>query len=288
MKIKQSQLEMIQDQMEMNHKQIGMNQKQIKSIQSQLKERRGRPKGVILTERDIKILQFIFEHKVVSRDQINIYFFDGASKSTVNGRLKKIFELGLIQRMLIEQGKRVIYTYSLTPNGFNKVKPLIAYGTQGKVTKSYAPLHDMILVDIRKAFEFKDSVKNYCTENILQSCPKIADEYQGFVNLKSDGVVCVETKVGILNLAVEFDSCVKSKKRYHKKIDAYYWESKVHGVLYICATSYVLNALHKVEREVSQKHQCSSKIYFALLNEITMDKKELIFRDIENYIFRVR
>ncbi len=268
--------------------QIQANQKHIGGgHRSKMKTRRRRCKRTVITQRDLKVLQFLFEHKFVSRDQIRSYFFTGTHRSIVNDRLKKILDFGLVRRTPIEKDQKIIYGYRLTLEGLNRVKTFMPYITHGKVNKSYAYLHDMALVDIRKAFENRHSVKSYYTENVLQSCSEFQEEYQAFLDLNSDGMTLVETKIGTLKLAIEFDSSTKSKERYRKKVDAYYWEQKVHGVLYICKNSYILNVLHKIDQEISQKHQCSSKMYFALLNDITTDKEELIFRDINSYVFKI-
>ena len=56
-----------------------------------------KPKRVILMDRDFEILQFLFESKIVTKDQLQLYFFKGISNSTVNRRLSKILSLGLIE-----------------------------------------------------------------------------------------------------------------------------------------------------------------------------------------------
>lgn len=44
--------------------------------------------GVVLGERDFKIMRLLFENKIVSREQIGSRFFPDVSKDTVNRRLR--------------------------------------------------------------------------------------------------------------------------------------------------------------------------------------------------------
>ena len=72
----------------------------------------------------------------------------------------------------------------------------------------------------------------------------------------------VDTRIGVLNLAIEFDTTHKSKSRYLHKLNTYYVEHGVDGVLYICANKYIFNVLLKVDREVSDRYQCDPQGVF--------------------------
>ena len=107
--------------------------------------------GVILGERDFKIMRLLFENKIVSREQIGSRFFLDVSKDTVNRRLRKIAGLGLIKRTTTAVGRKVIWGYSLTQRGLAKITPTLPYEVKTKATRSECPLHDIALNDIRKA-----------------------------------------------------------------------------------------------------------------------------------------
>ena len=243
---------------------------------------------VILRTRDFEILQFLFESKIVTKDQIKLYFFNNAANGTVNRRLRKVLSLDLIKRMPLEMEQKTIHGYSITPKGLNRVKHLLPYG-YGKINQSDCPLHDITLVDIRKAFENRNSIKSYYTENVLQTCSELKENirFQPFVELNSDGVILIDTKIGILDLAIEFDANRKSNERYRNKINDYYFKRNIEGVLYICANQYILNALLKIDYEVSHRHQSNPKMYFALLNDVIHTRNEMIFKNVDKYIFQV-
>ena len=239
--------------------------------------------------RDFEILQFLFESKIVTKDQIKLYFFKGSSNSAVNHRLSKLLSLNLIGRIPLDMRQKTVYGYSITLKGLNRVNHLLPYKCE-KIHQSDYPLHDTILVDIRKAFESKNSIKKYYTENILQCCTEFRNDtrFQSFVELNSDGAILMDTKIGILDLAIEFDAHQKSDEWYRDKINDYYFRQKIDGVLYICANQYILDALLKVDGEVSRRHRCYPKMYFALVDDVIHAKDEMIFKNVKKRIIRVR
>ena len=101
-------------------------------------------------------------------------------------------------------------------------------------------------------------------------------------------MVEVDTKVGVLNLAIEFDSACKSKSRYMHKLSTYYGKRVIDGVLYICASRHILNTLLKVDKEVADRHRRKPKVYLAMLGDVIGDRDAMAFTNAINYIFRVR
>lgn len=236
-----------------------------------MRKARKKFKKVVLCNRDMHIMRLLFESKVMSREQINNRFFPDASKYTVNIRLHKIMSIGLIKRKPIAVERGVFYGYSLTQKGLAEIKPKLPYEVKAMRSSSECPLHDIALNDIRKAFEARSSVQRYYTENVLQSCDEYRGEkkFQPFINLNSDAMAEIDTKIGVLNLAIEFDATHKNKRRYIQKVNDYYIKHGVDGVLYICADKYILHALLGVDKEVSDRHQCSPKLYFTMLADVT-------------------
>ena len=125
--------------------------------------------GVVLGERDFKIMQLLFENKIVSREQIGRRFFPNICKDTVNRRLRKLVDLGLLRRKRAFEGRLAIWGYSLTLDGLDKIKPKLPYEVKTRATRSECPLHDIALNDIRQAFEAKSIVQEYYPENVLQT-----------------------------------------------------------------------------------------------------------------------
>ena len=255
-----------------------------------MRKARKKFKNVVLCNRDMRIMRLLFESKVMSREQINKQFFPTTSKHTVNIRLHKIMCLSLIKRKPIAVERGVFYGYSLTQRGLAEIKPTLPYEMKAMRSSSECPLHDIALNDIRKAFEAKSAVQSYYTENVMQSCDEYHDDkkFQPFIKLNSDAMVEVDTRIGVLNLAIEFDATHKSKRRYSQKVNDYYVEHGVDGVLYICANKYILHALLGIDKEVSKRHACDPKLYFALLENVTGTVDEMAFTNVNKGIFCVR
>lgn len=247
-------------------------------------------KNVQITERDYKIMQFLFEHKVATRDQIGKYFFSGSSKQCVNSRLNKLLCCGLIQRVLIQSGAKITFGYSLEQKGLFTMKAKSPYDITGKSIKSECNLHDTTLVEIRRRITTISTVIDYYTENVLQTCNEFKEDEKllPFIKLNSDAVISLETKIGIVHLAIEYDSSRKSKERYKKKIEEYYQQYKIQGILYICESKYILNCIHKVEPEIAKRHQSDFKMYYSLLDNVLNSSDEIIFKNVEGYLFKLK
>ena len=260
-------------------------------FQEQRRKRRAKRRfdNIVFCERDLQILCMIFESKIMSHKQIGNLFFPNVSTQTVSRRLQKIMNLGFIQKNPISVDNKIICAFSLTHCGLAKIKPILPYEVTTESKSSECPLHDIALNDVRQAFEAKDAVQNYYTENILQTCKefKSDEQFRSFIYLNSDALAKVDSKVGILNLAIEFDRTHKSKDRYLKKVNSYYVMRGVDGVLYICASKHILNLLLKVDKEIAERHKRAHKVFFALLEDVTSVTDKLIFTNAKKATFTV-
>ena len=254
-----------------------------------MRRARNKNRKVVLCSRDMHIMSSLFEGKIASQEQIGDHLFPGVSAQTVNRRLLKIIELGFIRRKPIAIDDKIIYAYSLTQRGLIKIKPMLPYRVTTKTALSECPAHDIALNDIRKAFEEKGAVQNYYTENVLQACVgfKSDKQFRPFVELNSDAMAEVNTRIGVLNLAIEFDTAHKSKDRYRQKVNSYYIKRGVDGVLYVCASKHIMDVLHEVDKGVADRHKCKHKLYFALLENVTGGIDELTFTNAKGGIFVV-
>lgn len=82
---------------------------------------RRKGKSVVLCDRDMQIMRLLFESKVMSREQIGNQFFPNVSKHTVNRRLRKIVDLGLIKGKPVVISEKIFYGYSLTQKGLAEI-----------------------------------------------------------------------------------------------------------------------------------------------------------------------
>ena len=61
----------------------------------------------------------------------------------------------------------------------------------------------------------------------------------------------------------------------------------VDGVLYICQNREILNLILKSDQEVAESHQCDPKVYAALLNDVLVTDKDILFKNVDQYVFRI-
>lgn len=239
--------------------------------------------------RDYKILQLLFEHKVLSRNQIQKHLFDSASKQCVNYRMKKLANADLTERVAIVLGSKPKYGYSVTNFGMKLIEPQLPYKVTRKIFRSECFTHDATLFDIRAVLAQKSMITDYITENILQCCEAFKDDeaLRPFVDINSDAAVSVQTKVGEVRLALEYERSKKLVARYNDKLDQYYRTSGVDGVLYVCDSGEIQNLIWKSDRKISGNHQCDPKVYCAQLNDVLASKEEILFHNVDGYIFRI-
>ena len=243
----------------------------------------------VLVPRDLKILQWIFEHKVLSRNQIQKHLFGNVSKQCVNYRMNKLVRADLVERVALVLGSNPKYGYSVKTHGWKLIKPQLPYEVTRKSLRSECFSHDITLFDIRIALSKKSRVADYTTENVLQCCEfyRNDDDFRSFVDLNSDAVISVKTKVGEVRLALEYERSKKLVTRYNDKLDQYYRQNGVDGVLYVCDTGELRNLIWKADLEVSGSHQCDPKVYCALLKDVLESTDEVLFSNVDKYIFRI-
>ena len=157
-----------------------------------------------------------------------------------------------------------------------------------KIKKSDSQTHDLDLVDIRYVMEKFKIVKNYFTENMLNSCIEFSksESFNQFVNLRSDGVLEIETPNGSFLVALEYDSSDKAPERYRKKLAEYYFSKKIRAVLYICGNKPILNLLKKTDAEI-RNDGFIPKIFYLLKENVQRHVKELTFENINGDIFKL-
>ncbi len=225
----------------------------------------------------------------MSRNQIQKYLFGNASKQCVNYRMKKLVRAGLVERIALILGSNPKYGYSITNFGLKIIKPMLPYEVTGKILRSECAKHDTALLDIRIIVTQKSMVISYVPENVLQCCDfyRSNENFRPFVELNSDAAISVQTKVGEVKLALEYERSKKLATRYKEKLDQYYRSGQVDGVLYICDNRELQNIIWKSDRKISQSHQCDPKVYCALSEDVLTNRDELIFSNVDKYIFRI-
>ena len=233
---------------------------------------------VILTERDRRLFNYLQELKVASAKQINRDIFEDTSNKAVYRRLKKLQSSKHIRKKAVNHFDQIKGGYSLSKQCFNILHP-DKYILRKEVS-SKSMEHDLTLVDVRRAFITKDMVTEYIPENLLlldmanKHCDRLSDYY----SMKSDAVVRVKFKKAQFDMAIEYESHMKTYKRYEKLLRNYYFKRDIGAVLYIVRSREVLKRVQAVDRKLSSKF--TTKFYYALLDDVLNAKDELQFTTI--------
>jgi hypothetical protein len=139
--------------------------------------------------------------------------------------------------------------------------------------------HDTTLVEIRSAFEKNPTIKNFLTENALQSSQWSADseDLRDMVEIRSDAAVQVVLKgSNQFWIPLEYESSLKSVNRCQQKLANYYNRYDGEVVFFICKNEAVLKRMREIEMELSKEQE--PKMYFALLADVLISPTRLTFQ----------
>lgn len=219
---------------------------------------RRKSKGLVLvSDRDRKLFNYLFENKVATQQQINRDIFQNSTNQAVNQRLLKLRREKYIsvRAMLINSSMR--YIYEVTRKGVEELKEDYPFEMHQYVLKSDSPKHDLALVDICFHLRKFVSVKNIITENALQCYQNYRqnEELSYYTVLKSDGCIEMDYEGERALVALEFDRTRKGKARYGKKIRTYYQYDQINAVFFICENKSIANAVLKIDKKV-----CTQKV----------------------------
>ena len=75
----------------------------------------------LLGERESQLLDFLHRFKVASVEHIRELIYSGIGKNHVYKRLKKLMQMGMIQKIPHLRGGRTVAVYSLTERSFRQL-----------------------------------------------------------------------------------------------------------------------------------------------------------------------
>ncbi len=204
---------------------------------------------IILTQRDISFCCYLHKNKVATSKQIHRDIFR-KNYTNLRNRLSIFEDKGYIQRVYGKNFPDRSRTYSLTPKGLKIVKSNLKDVINQERFKSDSVNHDLHLVDIRNFFKNKQMIKEYYTENQIQTyvdfqnLPKLVP----FKELRVDALIGVqETGKQKLYIPLEYEAQSKSVTWYQTRMGKIYHSKLIPFVFYICATTQVEDKLKKAE-----------------------------------------
>ena len=249
-----------------------------------------------MTDQDIEVLRYLHAVKVATYAQIHRDIYPDKSLKTAYNRVANMSKNRLISGSYDRLGLPVEKVLSVSKQGFQK---FVASGSEHRVElKSDAVVHDLALVDIRHSMLNTGRVKEYYTENQIQTWWPIAtdDKKSSMAKLRSDALAKVTFSKGDLWVAIEYEANGKSDKRYDSLIKQYYLCLDIPLVLYVCDSQGLIDKIDETERKIYQGEY--PKLFYQLKQEIkagetltftNRDRKNLRFEakatreSIENY-----
>jgi hypothetical protein len=247
-----------------------------------------RPKlEVVLTRRDLEILQFTFEQRAVSFKQLSKRFFSNVSFQTAHARLEKLTTTKfLVKSYSLWRNTRTV-VYGITEKGIKSFAENYHFQIAKYNYKSDSVNHDLGLVLVRERLERTTMVKQYLSESMLQNCSDLSEEeeFLEFSNANSDAALDIDTTRHQFQMAVEYEISSKQAARYITKLTDYYFCRNIDLVLYICGNASIEKLIRKADAEV--RGERGSKVFTCLEETFHKSEKHLPFISQENRILKL-
>ena len=158
--------------------------------------------------------------------------------------------------------RRFYKIYNLTEKGFKVLKSIRPMEVSKLQLKSNSLVHDLHLINIFESIKDSRKVDHFVTENELQCLTRWQEEdfIKDFVELNSDGYLCLKINNENYHTSVEYEHSENSKKKYENLVIDYYLNSSVDVVLFFTNKDWIRNHMIQVEKEQYQNQD--PKFYF--------------------------
>jgi hypothetical protein len=202
-----------------------------------------------LQKRDREILKFVYLFRAVSFSQLQNRFFSKTFRTVGSRRIRMLASAGYMR--IFQTGEEPLkYRYvQLTDKGWNEIRELWPFEIDNPLIKSESPIHDLRLASLVPAFERLSTMRQFMTENLLQSSGALKDDpkFSALSRLQSDGAIVLKPQNGDEYLyGFEFEISKKTPDRYREKLMNYYLASGIDGVLYVSNSQSILDAIARM------------------------------------------
>lgn len=231
---------------------------------------------LIIMRRDIQLFEYLHACKVATTKQINRDIFK-TCHATCYQRLQKYLEKKCLQVVPTDRQRDQSYAYEVTKKGEKIIKANIRDLLCGERFRSNSIAHDLTLVDIRNILKSKRDVKEYFTENQIQTYKDFRTEKDliPLQELQCDaGIMIQRGDINPIYVGVEYESSVKATSRYLDKIGKLYLNGPVY-LFYICKDKSLIKKLKKIETIYIKNR--TPKIFYITLSEFLENKESVTF-----------
>lgn len=173
--------------------------------------------------------------------------------------------------------------YSLAAKGIriaaSNLKDLVAHNR----FKTNSVTHDLQLLEIQNVLRQKKMVKEYFTENQMQTYQdfQFDEKLKPFSELHFDALIRFhDTKDGPVFIPLEFEANAKSQTLYKKRMSKIYYYKTVPAIFYVCANTQVENAIKKAESLFATNQK--KKLYFITQENLMKSKESVTFINQDN------
>jgi hypothetical protein len=230
--------------------------------------------GIMITERDAKLLTLVLQHGALSFEQVRRYCFPNASSPTIFNRLSRLKQAGLLDSVRVGT---VVYHGSPKIIGviYRATRETEKFARRWLPDETFMPVltrlntstlhHDLLLVDVIHALQI-----HFAACRVLNSR---AVKHFGIERKRVPDAI-IQDKNDSARVAVELELTTKSKERYREIILEYRISSTYSRVLYVTNSKRLADDLKTL---MSHKPvpglplPSTGKFYFADLNELLSD-----------------
>ena len=238
--------------------------------------------ALVLTQRDIEFFKYLHTCKVATTKQINRDIFKKAHQ-TCYLRLNKFHRKKFVEKVANIGEVDQSFIYSLTSKGMKVVNANLKGIINGKRFKSDSVSHDLKLVNIRNIFSSLRIVKDYITENQIQTYDLSfwEDDLSSLKEMRVDAIVWIQD-IGKpkLMIPVELEISTKKASEYLNKITEIYYQGYIKFIFCICDTKETERKIKKVELDFIKDGK--KKIFYTTYKNIISNSGEISFTNLDS------
>ena len=231
-----------------------------------------------ITKRDRSLFLYLYENKIASGKQIKRDIFNNIHLTVVQRRLRRLKSHGFLKEMAFVRKTTPFKAWSITSKAFNTHVSHELEQIERRQLGSNSPFHDMDLVEIRHAFFGKERVKEYLTENVIQSGSSLhGDEIERLKEHFPDALVKMRIGKKDYWFCLEYEASLKSSSRCEEFLRKYYFHKNVAAVLFIYEEENIYKKILSLEKKLFSK--MTPKIYYCSFEKIQSNKDQLEFEN---------
>ncbi len=229
-------------------------------------------RGLIVTERDAKLLHDLHSHTTLSFSQIHKRHFQSVAKQTVNNRITKLVNAGLIRRCRVGivvyqmRSQEIGSVFQITRNGIRFLKMRFAqeeFRDEPVRLNTMSLSHDLLLTECMSALRLRFPQARLVHGRLWQGMESDRTRLPDAVlELPDSGE----------RVAIELELTAKSERRYLEIVNQYRLQNLYSKVLYIVSQSSIAEKLRYqitgMKMQPGLPERSTGRFYFVELNSL--------------------